>query len=231
MINLAQNLGQGFVNLVFSGVHSNYDKANDAMSFFAHRKWKKDFVNMLGVSHGTKVLDVASGTGDIAKLLLQKTPDVTIADINPQMLEVAKRKIGGNIEAVICDAASMPFEDQGFDIITCVFGIRNFENIRDSIVEMKRVLKPGGKLAIMEFMPNAEGRLQNRLYAAYLKNILPKYDMIFKNNEQSYRYLADSILAFQNRQSFADILEERGFDVVTSTLAFGAVGIFLCSGK
>lgn len=230
-MNLAQNLGQKFVNSVFSSVYSNYDKANDAMSFFTHRKWKKDFVNMLGISCDMKVLDIASGTGDIAKLLLKKTLNVTIADINAQMLELAKVKIGAKVEAFVCDAASMPFEDRSFDVITCVFGIRNFANIEDSLTEMKRILKPNGKLAIMEFMPNVEGEVQNKLYKGYLQRILPQYDRVFKNDEQSYQYLADSILAFQCREDFTRTLQDQGFDVISPTLAFGAIGIFLCCKK
>ena len=229
MVNLAQKLGQGFVNAVFTGVHHNYDKANDAMSLFLHRKWKKDFVNMLGISNATKVLDVASGTGDVAKLVLQKTQNVTIADINPQMLEIAKQKVGQNVNAIVCDASKMPFENESFNLITCVFGIRNFQEIEQAIIEMKRILKPNGKLAIMEFMPNAQGNCQNKLYHLYLQKILPQYDKIFKNEEKSYEYLGNSILAFQNKDDFAKMLSKHGFNVVTPSFMQGAVGCFLCS--
>jgi demethylmenaquinone methyltransferase/2-methoxy-6-polyprenyl-1,4-benzoquinol methylase len=228
VMNLAKKVGQGFVNSVFTGVHNNYDKANDAMSLFLHRKWKKDFVEMLGVANETNVLDVASGTGDIAKLMLQKTKFVTLADINPQMLEIAKKKVG-DVETAVCDASKMPFEDDTFDLITCVFGIRNFQEIEQAIVEMKRVLKPNGRLAIMEFMPNAQGKIQNKLYHIYLKKILPHYDKIFKNEENSYQYLADSILAFASKEDFARTLKNHGFGVITPSLAEGAVGCFLCS--
>lgn len=228
MENLAKKLGQGFVNSVFSGVHNNYDKANDAMSLFLHRKWKKDFVNMLGISSDVNVVDIASGTGDIAKLMLKKTNNVQICDINPQMLEIAKQRLQ-NVQATICDAAQMPFENETFNLATCVFGIRNFQEIERAICEVKRILKPHGKFAIMEFLPNAEGEIQNKIYQNYLQKVLPYYDNMFKNEEKSYEYLANSILAFPKKEDFASILKQNGFNVVTTTFMQGCVGIFICN--
>lgn len=230
MINLAQKVGQKFVNAVFKDVHTNYDKANDAMSLFLHRKWKRDFIKMLDISANDNVLDLASGTGDIANLLLQKTQNVTLCDINQQMLDVAKSKVSGGT-FVLADAKNLPFESNSFDCITCVFGARNFQELEQSIEECHRVLKQGGTLAIMEFMPSSCTPLHNRVYRAYIKYVLPKYDSLFKNSSQSYTYLSQSILNFQTRCGMSTILKQAGFRVVTPSLMNGAVGVFSCIKK
>ena len=232
MINLAQNLGQKFVNSVFSDVHTNYDKTNDLMSMFLHRKWKKYFVNMLNIQKESRVLDLASGTGDIVKLLLQKTNNIVASDINNDMLEIAKHKINSNfVDFIIADATKLPFEDAKFDCITCTFGIRNFEEIQKAIYEASRVLKSGGKFAIMEFMPNTQGYFFDKLYKIYIKNLLPKYDYIFKNKTSSYEYLSKSILQFQTRDNFMKMLELAEFEVVTPSFLNGGVGVFICTKK
>ena len=227
MINLAQKVGKKFVNSVFKDVHTNYDKANDAMSLFLHRKWKKDFVNMLNISSQSTVLDLASGTGDIARLILKKTQNVTLCDINEDMLSVAKSKTTGGT-FIVADAQSLPFEANSFDFITCVFGIRNFQELEKSVAEARRVLKQGGTFAVMEFMPNAQGKCCNAAYKTYIKHLLPKYDLLFKNNSNSYSYLSQSILEFQTQEGFAQILTKAGFSVVTPSLMSGTVGVFLC---
>ena len=235
MTNLAQKLGQKFVNSVFSSVHTNYDKANDAMSLFQHRKWKKDFIAMLNISKESIVLDLASGTGDIVKLLLERglAKNITGSDINADMLEIAKTKIkNDSVNFIIADAISLPFENATFDFLTCTFGIRNFQEIEKSIVEARRVLKKGGKFAIMEFMPEADkshGKVFHQAHRFYIKTILPKFDKIFKNDSGSYEYLSQSILAFNNRETFARLLESKGFSVVSPTFCNGTVGIFICT--
>lgn len=227
MINLAGSLGQKFVNSVFSGVYKHYDKANDLMSFGLHRLWKKDFCNMLNVLNNDSVLDLASGTGDIAKILIQKTQNITLCDVSEKMLSIAKKRInGGNF--VVADAKNLPFENNKFDFITCVFGIRNFQEVELSIKEAHRVLKSGGVFAIMEFMPSAENPLIDRLYHTYIKNVIPKYDLIFNSKTSSYDYFSKSILQFKNKKSFVEILESYGFSVVTPSKFYGSVGVFLC---
>lgn len=235
MINLAQKVGQKFVNSVFSSVHTNYDKANDAMSLFQHRKWKKDFISMLNISRESKLLDLASGTGDIVKLAIEKAlpQNVTGSDINPDMLEIAKTKINNDaVNFIIADAIALPFEDATFDFITCTFGIRNFQEIEKAIVEARRVLKKGGKFAIMEFMPEADkshGRIFHKAHRFYIKTVLPKFDRLFKNDSSSYEYLSQSILAFQSRENFAKLLESKGFGVVSPTFCNGTIGVFICT--
>ncbi len=235
MINLAQNVGQKFVNSVFSSVHTNYDKANDAMSLFQHRKWKKDFISMLNISRESKLLDLASGTGDILKLALERiSPEnITGSDINPDMLAIAKKKIKNDaVNFIIADATTLPFEDCSFDFLTCTFGIRNFQEIEKAIVEARRVLKKGGKFAIMEFMPEADkshGKTFHKAHKFYIKTILPKFDKIFKNDSGSYEYLSQSILAFQSRENFAKLLESKGFGVVSPTFCNGTIGVFICT--
>jgi ubiquinone/menaquinone biosynthesis methyltransferase len=230
MINLAQKVGQKFINSVFKDVHTKYDQANDAMSLFLHRKWKKDFVKMLNITQATKALDLASGTGDIAKLLLKHTQNVTLCDINEDMLTIAKKKINGG-EFIIADAQNLPFKNESFNLVTCVFGIRNFQEIEKSIGEVKRILTTGGKFAIMEFMPNAENSTINIVYQSYIKHILPKYDLLFKNSSNSYSYLSQSILEFQSRVNFITLLEDNGFSVISPSIMNSTVGIFLCEKK
>ena len=230
MINLAQKVGQKFVNSIFNDVHTKYDQANDAMSLFLHRKWKKDFVNMLNINQDTTALDLASGTGDIAKLLLKKTRNVILCDINEDMLTIAKKKINGG-EFVLADAQNLPFKNESFNLVTCVFGIRNFQEIKKSICEVRRVLTAGGKFAIMEFMPNAENNTMNLLYQSYIKHILPKYDLLFKNSSNSYSYLSQSILEFQSRANFVTLLEDNGFSVISPSIMNSTIGIFLCEKK
>lgn len=235
MINLAHNLGQKFVNSVFSSVHTNYDKANDAMSLFQHRKWKKDFISMLNISKESIILDLASGTGDIVKLLLERAlaQNITGSDINPDMLEIAKKKIKNEaVNFIIADAICLPFENSTFDFITCTFGIRNFQEIEKAIVEARRVLKKGGKFAIMEFLPEADknhGKVFHQAHKFYIKTILPKFDKIFKNDSGSYEYLSKSILAFQSRERFAKLLESKGFSVISPTFCNGTIGVFICT--
>jgi len=227
MINLAQKVGQKFVNSVFSQVYGNYDRANDLMSCFLHRKWKKDFVEMLPVKNGDAVLDIACGSGDICKLLLQKTNSIVGCDISEEMLGIARKKVGG-VEFQVQDASNLEFKNEEFDLITCVFGIRNFEQVEKSIDEAFRVLKKNGMFAIMEFLPNANGRVFNVGYQSYVKHVLPKFDFIFKNDANSYAYFSKSILEFQTRQHFTKLLESKGFKVVTPSFANGSVGVFLC---
>ena len=240
MTNLAQKLGQKFVNSVFSSVHTNYDKANDAMSLFQHRKWKKDFISMLNISNGSIVLDLASGTGDIVKLLLERglAKNITGSDINADMLEIAKKKINGGkikndaVNFIIADAISLPFENATFDFLTCTFGIRNFQEIEKAVIEARRVLKKGGKFAIMEFLPEADkmhGKCFHKAHKFYIKTILPKFDKIFKNDSGSYEYLSKSILEFQNRENFTKLLESKGFSVISPTFCNGTVGVFICT--
>jgi demethylmenaquinone methyltransferase/2-methoxy-6-polyprenyl-1,4-benzoquinol methylase len=235
MINLAQNLGQKFVNSVFSSVHTNYDKANDAMSLFQHRQWKKDFISMLNISKESIILDLASGTGDIVNLLLERAvaKNITGSDINPDMLEIAKKKIKNEaVNFIIADAICLPFENATFDFLTCTFGIRNFQEIEKAIVEARRVLKKGGKFAIMEFLPEADkmhGKIFHKAHKFYIKTVLPKFDKIFKNDSGSYEYLSKSILAFQSREKFAKLLESKGFDVISPTFCNGTIGVFICT--
>lgn len=230
MINLAQKVGQKFVNSVFSQVHEKYDRANDLMSGFLHRKWKKDFVSMLSIKNDEKALDVACGSGDICRLLLKKTNNVVGCDISEEMLEVARKKVDG-VEFAVRDAQNLEFKNESFNLVTCVFGIRNFEHVEKSIKEAFRVLKKGGTFAVMEFMPNAESKVFNCGYRLYVKNVLPKFDLLFKNDANSYDYFAKSILKFQTRESFVAMLEGCGFSVVTPSFANGAVGVFLCVKK
>lgn len=211
----------GMVGRVFESVAGRYDVMNDVMSFGVHRLWKRFAIGQAGVRTGQKVLDVAGGTGDLAAHfapLVGPKGLVTLADINPAMLEVgrarlADRGIAGNVEFVQADAESLPFPDNHFDCITIAFGLRNVTHIDAALASMWRVLKPGGRLLVLEFSKPVLPGL-NAVYDAYSFNILPKLGKLIANDEDSYRYLVESIRKHPDQETLKGMLETAGFERV-----------------
>ncbi len=204
---------------VFSSVASKYDIMNDAMSLGIHRYWKQATVDACKVKPGQKVLDLAGGTGDLtAKFsrLVGDTGEVILADINPAMLEVGRKKlldkgIVGNVKYQVADAEQLPFENNYFDIITIAFGLRNVTDKAAALRSMLRVLKPGGRLMILEFSKPAHAWL-NKLYDSYSFNLLPKLGKWIANDEASYRYLAESIRMHPDQATLLQMMVEAGFE-------------------
>jgi demethylmenaquinone methyltransferase/2-methoxy-6-polyprenyl-1,4-benzoquinol methylase len=209
----------GLVGRVFESVAGRYDLMNDVMSFGVHRLWKRFAVEQAGVRAGQKVLDVAGGTGDLAAHFAPRVGPaglVTIADINPAMLEVgrarlADRGIAGNVEFVQADAECLPFPDNHFDCITIAFGLRNVTRIDAALASMYRVLKPGGRLLVLEFSKPVLPGL-NAVYDTYSFHLLPKLGKLIANDEDSYRYLVESIRKHPDQETLKAMLGKAGFE-------------------
>jgi len=209
----------GMVGQVFSSVASRYDVMNDVMSFGIHRLWKRFTIEQAGVRAGQKVLDLAGGTGDLAAQIVTQvgpTGSVTVADINAAMLDVgrarfADRGLAGNVEFVQANAECLPFPDNHFDCITIAFGLRNVTHIDAALASMFRVLKPGGRLLVLEFSKPVLPGL-NAVYDAYSFHLLPKLGKLIANDEESYRYLVESIRKHPDQETLKGMMEKAGFE-------------------
>ncbi|MEK7711796.1 MAG: bifunctional demethylmenaquinone methyltransferase/2-methoxy-6-polyprenyl-1,4-benzoquinol methylase UbiE [Pseudomonadota bacterium] len=209
----------GMVGQVFSSVASRYDVMNDVMSFGIHRLWKRFTIGQAGVRTGQKVLDLAGGTGDLAAQFVTQVGaagSVTVADINAAMLDVgrarfADRGLAGNVEFVQANAECLPFPDNHFDCITIAFGLRNVTHIDAALTSMFRVLKPGGRLLVLEFSKPVLPGL-NAVYDAYSFHLLPKLGKLIANDEDSYRYLVESIRKHPDQETLKGMMEKAGFE-------------------
>ena len=202
------------VNSVFSDVHKRYDLMNDIMSLGIHRIWKKKFIDWMNPSYNTKLIDVASGTGDIAKLFFYrtaKTGKATCVEPNTKMLKQGKNKLikYNAINWVNASAEKIPVEDNSFDYYSISYGIRNVTDINVTLKEAFRVLKPGGRFMCLEFS-KIDNELLNYLYKQYSKTI-PLIGKLIVGSESPYKYLVDSIEKFYNQQQLADLLSNSGF--------------------
>jgi len=205
------------VGNVFSSVAGSYDIMNDAMSMGMHRLWKMILVELAGVSKKDTILDIASGTGDIAKLIYQEYPETEIymTDINMDMLvEGRDRAINesfySNCHFCQLSGEILPFEDETFDIITIGFGLRNFTDKDSGLKEMKRCLKKNGRLLVLEFSKPINP-LFSKIYDWYSFNILPRLGSILANDSESYQYLAESIRMHPDQESLKDMILDVGF--------------------
>ena len=185
---------------VFHSVAAKYDVMNDLMSFGIHRLWKRFTIDCSGVRPGHKVLDLAGGTGDLTAKFSRMVGDqgqVVLADINDSMLKVGRDKLrnkglGSNIAYVQANAEALPFPDNHFDLITIAFGLRNVTNKDKALASMQRVLKPGGRLLVLEFS-KPQHEIMSKLYDFYSFNVLPKMGALVAQDSESYQYLAESI--------------------------------------
>lgn len=207
------------VKAVFDSVAPHYDLMNDLMSLGIHRIWKYFTVHLATVRQGWKILDVAGGTGDLTKAFAQQvgeTGEVILADINAEMLKIGRDRlinegIVGNVHYVQADAESLPFEDDYFNLITIAFGLRNVTQKEKALKSMFRVLKPGGKLLILEFSHVNFSPLKT-LYDIYSFQVLPFLGKLIANDEGSYRYLAESIRMHPNQETLKQMMENAGFE-------------------
>ena len=211
----------GLVREVFDSVAGKYDLMNDMMSLGVHRAWKRDFVANSGVRLGHQVLDLAGGTGDIAALLSKrvgKKGHVVLSDINEAMLEAGRQKledrgISGNVSYSLANAESLPFVNGEFDAVTIAFGLRNVTDKDAALGEMYRVLRPGGKVLILEFS-EVQPELLKKVYDGYSFSILPVLGKLIAGDEDSYRYLAESIRQHPPQEELAEMMREAGFSNV-----------------
>jgi demethylmenaquinone methyltransferase/2-methoxy-6-polyprenyl-1,4-benzoquinol methylase len=204
---------------VFDSVADNYDLMNDLMSGGAHRLWKRFTLSLTNLRPGQRALDVAGGTGDLAKGLAQQVGDrgrVVLADINAAMLERGRDRLiddgrVGNIHYVQANAERLPFADSSFDCITIGFGLRNVTDKPAALASMRRALKPGGQLLVLEFSrPIAPGL--GTLYDAYSFHVLPLLGKLVARDEASYRYLAESIRMHPNQEKLLAMMQAAGLE-------------------
>ena len=202
------------VNSVFSKVHNKYDLMNDIMSFGIHRIWKEKFIDWMNPLPNTKLIDVASGTGDIAQLYLNKLKNLGHAvclEPNDQMLKQGKTKLKNykNIKWINAQAENIPINDNTFDYYTISFGIRNVSDINLTLKEAFRVLKPGGRFMCLEFS-KINNEFLNFLYKKYSKSI-PYIGKFIVGSEKPYKYLIESIDKFLNQKQLAELMIKNGF--------------------
>lgn len=211
----------GLVRGVFDSVAGRYDLMNDVMSLGLHRLWKRFAVGQSGVTRGQSVLDVAGGTGDMAALLwsaMDGEGKVVLADINRNMLEqgrarLADRGVFGDLEFVQADAENLPFQDRHFDCVTIAFGLRNVTRKQQALDAMFRVLRPGGRLLVLEFSKPTLGPL-NAVYDRYSFSWLPRLGQWLAGDGDSYRYLAESIRRHPDQETLKGMMERSGFERV-----------------
>ncbi|MEM9601575.1 MAG: bifunctional demethylmenaquinone methyltransferase/2-methoxy-6-polyprenyl-1,4-benzoquinol methylase UbiE [Pseudomonadota bacterium] len=206
---------------VFHSVASKYDIMNDLMSFGIHRLWKQFALQHSGVRPGQTVLDIAGGTGDLAAAMARRvgsTGLVVLSDINASMLEVGRDKlinkgIVGNLEVAQADAEALPFDDDSFDCITIGFGLRNVTDKDRALASMHRVLKPGGRLLVLEFSKPTVPAFA-ALYDRYSFTVLPAMGKAVVGDADSYRYLAESIRMHPDQETLAAMMRGAGFERV-----------------
>jgi len=208
------------VHGVFTNVASKYDVMNDAMSLGIHRIWKDAMMDWLAPRNGQKLLDVAGGTGDIAFRFLKRAPNAhaTVFDMTQGMLDEGRKRaeaaqMGDRLDWICGDAMALPFADNSFDVYTISFGIRNVTRIQDAINEAYRVLKPGGRMMVLEFSQIPTPGLQ-WLYDRYSFNVIPRLGQAIANDRDSYQYLVESIRKFPPQEVFADMIRKGGFENV-----------------
>jgi len=206
------------VRSVFDSVATDYDLMNDVMSLGIHRLWKRLAIGMANIRSGQQVLDLAGGTGDLVLMIAPRVGPqgrVVLSDINKAMIRTGRarlldRGIAGNVEYVQADAERLPFPDNSFDCITMAFGLRNVTHKQAALDAMYRVLKPGGRLLILEFSRPAA--LLKPAYDFYSFSILPRLGQLIARDAASYRYLAESIRMHPDQKTLVGMLESAGFE-------------------
>lgn len=210
----------GMVHGVFTRVANRYDVMNDLMSGGVHRLWKDAMMDWLAPRSNQRLLDVAGGTGDIAFRFLRRAPgaEAVVLDMTESMLvEGRKRaeaeKLAHSLDWIVGDAMALPFDDNSFDVYTISFGIRNVTRIPDALAEAYRVLRPGGRLVVLEFSQLPNPAMQ-WAYDRYSFNVIPVMGQVVARDRDSYQYLVESIRKFPDQDSFAGMIRTAGFEQV-----------------
>ncbi|KAI8339435.1 UbiE/COQ5 methyltransferase [Chlamydoabsidia padenii] len=241
--NVAEEEKESLVHKVFANVAGNYDVMNDAMSLGIHRVWKDQFIRSMAPGPGTKLLDVAGGTGDIALRFLDycrnihrdSTASVTMVDINPHMLEEGKKRFQttpyahtNQADFLVQNAEHLvDIPDESVDVYTIAFGIRNCTHVDRVVKEAYRVLKPGGRFMCLEFS-QVDNPVIGKFYDIYSFDVIPALGQIIANDRDSYQYLVESIRKFPPQAEFAQIIRDQGFKTIGSgyeDLTFGVAAI------
>ncbi len=206
------------VREVFDSVADNYDLMNDLMSFGIHRLWKRFAINMAALKPGQQVLDLAGGTGDLTRLMapaVGPSGHIVLSDINAAMLENGRRRlldkgVSGNVSFALANAEQLPFADNRFDLVTMAFGLRNVTDKQRALNAIFRVLKPGGRLLVLEFSKPVAAL--KPVYDFYSFNVLPKLGQLIARDAPSYRYLAESIRMHPDQPTLQAMMEHAGFE-------------------
>lgn len=209
----------GMVKQVFDSVAEQYDVMNDLMSLGIHRVWKRIAILLANVRQGDRVLDLAGGTGDLTRLFYQRVApggSVVLADINPAMLQIGRNRmidegLVANIDYVRVNAECLPFAESSFDCVCIGFGLRNVTDQIAALKSMLRVLKPGGRVIILEFS-HPKPKLLQKVYDAYSFHVLPMLGKLIVNDSESYRYLAESIRMHPDQNKLKSMMESAGLE-------------------
>ncbi|WP_073331510.1 bifunctional demethylmenaquinone methyltransferase/2-methoxy-6-polyprenyl-1,4-benzoquinol methylase UbiE [Wenxinia saemankumensis] len=216
--DIAEGEKAGRVRGVFTSVASRYDLMNDVMSGGVHRLWKDAMMDWLAPRAGQRLLDVAGGTGDIAFRFLRRAGagHATVLDLTEDMLVAGRKraeaeKLSASLDWLVGDAMALPFEDASFDVYTISFGIRNVTRPQDALAEAFRVLKPGGRLMVLEFSQVPNPALA-RAYDLYSFNAIPAMGQVIAGDRASYQYLVESIRRFPDQETFLGMIRAAGFE-------------------
>lgn len=220
------------VKVVFESVAKRYDLMNDVLSFGLHRVWKRTCVSLSGAAEGQKVLDIASGTCDMAIRfgeVVGKSGEVWATDINHEMIKEGTKRlkaVGCKAHVAICDCEALPFEDNYFDIAVVSFGLRNMTHKDRALKEMMRVVRPGGRVVVLEF--SRCWKIFKPFYDLYSFKLMPWLGQKIAGDAESYRYLAESIRMHPDQETLAGIMEEVGLDRVTwKNMTFGVCALHI----
>ncbi|MBL3590740.1 MAG: bifunctional demethylmenaquinone methyltransferase/2-methoxy-6-polyprenyl-1,4-benzoquinol methylase UbiE [gamma proteobacterium endosymbiont of Lamellibrachia anaximandri] len=216
-VNVEEKAGR--VRAVFDSVANKYDLMNDLMSFGVHRLWKRHTIEISGVRRGQRVLDLAAGTGDLSARfsgLVGPDGQVVFTDINAAMLEQGRERMldegrVGNLQYAQVDAQYLPFPDNTFDCVTIAFGLRNVTDKQKALDAIFRVVRPGGRMLVLEFSKPTIKPLE-KIYDFYSFSLLPKIGKLVTNDEDSYRYLAESIRMHPDQETLKGMMEHAGFE-------------------
>ncbi len=217
---------------VFSSVASKYDIMNDVMSGGVHRVWKDAMMDWLNPREGQRLLDVAGGTGDIAFRFLKRAgvANAVVLDLTEDMLIEGRKRAeaedrADQLDWMVGDAMALPFEDNSFDVYTISFGIRNVTRVQDALNEAYRVLRPGGRLMVLEFSQLPNPAMQ-WAYDRYSFNVIPKMGQVIAGDSDSYQYLVESIRKFPDQEKFATMIRQAGFSQVKyRNMTFGVAAL------